>query len=74
MCGASFYADERVNLRTTCACTTSLSSRGGGVASGNDATVYTPPRDMSLLTGTKRIGELKLSASAVDQTGIGYRR
>lgn len=40
----------------------------------HDATAYTPPRDVSLLTGTKRIGEMKLSASAVDQTGIGYRR
>lgn len=40
----------------------------------HDATAYTPPRDVSHLTGTKRIGELKLSASAVDQTGIGYRR
>ena len=40
----------------------------------HETTSYTPPRDALRLTGTKRIGELKLSATAVDQKGIGYRR
>tara|TARA_B110001450_G_scaffold256635_1_gene287886 strand:+ start:8360 stop:10897 length:2538 start_codon:yes stop_codon:yes gene_type:complete len=40
----------------------------------HELSTHTPPRDVAHLTGTKRIGELKLSASAVDQTGIGYRR
>lgn len=41
----------------------------------HEKTSYTPPRDVSRLTGTRRIiGELRLSATAVDQTGIGYRQ
>ena len=40
----------------------------------HESTAYTPPRDMSRLTGRMRAGEMKSSASAVDQMGIGYRR
>lgn len=38
-----------------------------------DTSAFTPPRDVSHLSGVRRKGSVKLSASAVDQTGIGYR-
>ena len=40
----------------------------------HDVATYTPPRDIARMTGTRRIGDLKLSASAADQLGLGYRR
>ena len=42
--------------------------------SRHDATSHVPPRDVEHMTGTARTGEWRRSASAVDQTGIGYRR
>lgn len=39
-----------------------------------ESTEYTPPRDVSSLKGLRRVGEMKQSVSAMDQTGLGYRR
>ena len=40
----------------------------------HEATRYTPPRDASRLTGTRRITDATRWMTSVDQAGIGYRR
>lgn len=38
-----------------------------------NTSAFTPPRNVSHISGVRRKGGVRLSASAVDQTGIGYR-